>query len=182
LPVLGGVDVVAYWSIGANATKPVMGSVNFSYAWNGYTWWFKTCENLKKFALKESQYAPSYGGYCAYSYAEFGDLICVQPNVWYIAQSRLFLLRNPAVSYQWLPAIEDNIETADDKWVKEFKSLTFGPLNNGSYCPAVDPSRFFGVANWIVSLVILGIVSVTVIVGVTWMRIRSRRVLYENIY
>ena len=65
-PVLGGVDVVAYWSLpaGANATRG--DAERFAYEWEGYTWAFSTAANRAAFMRAPRRYAPAWGAFCAY--------------------------------------------------------------------------------------------------------------------
>ncbi len=57
-----GYDAVAYFS----ENKPVKGSEQFSFSWNGATWLFSNNENKESFKMNPERYAPQYGGYCAY--------------------------------------------------------------------------------------------------------------------
>jgi YHS domain-containing protein len=54
-----GYDPVGYFTMG----KPVKGSQDFSYMWNGAEWWLSTQEHLELFKKEPERYAPQYGGY-----------------------------------------------------------------------------------------------------------------------
>ena len=110
---------------------------------------------------------------------------------------------------KWLPSLGADVAAADKNWIKRFGSLASGtcprllqscpltvlfswplltllppagPFNTLAYCPTEDEAYFHGVANWIISVAILSFTVVFLLGGVVWMRMRSRRVTYENIY
>src|SRR5260221_6930270 len=65
-----GYDVVAYFSDG----RPVKGTANESYQWQGATWQFASPEHRAAFMREAARYAPQYGGYCAYAVAPRGNM------------------------------------------------------------------------------------------------------------
>jgi YHS domain-containing protein len=54
-----GYDPVAYFTV----AKPVKGSEEFEYRWQGAKWRFSRAENLELFKAEPEKYAPQYGGY-----------------------------------------------------------------------------------------------------------------------
>ena len=54
-----GYDVVAYFTEG----KPVKGSADFQYQWEGVKWRFSNARHLEMFKADPEAYAPQYGGY-----------------------------------------------------------------------------------------------------------------------
>ena len=54
-----GYDVVAYFTEG----KPVKGSAEFQYQWEGAKWRFSNARHLEMFKADPEAYAPMYGGY-----------------------------------------------------------------------------------------------------------------------
>ena len=54
-----GYDPVAYF----NANRPIKGSAEFEYRWQGVKWRFSSAENLESFKAAPEKYAPQYGGY-----------------------------------------------------------------------------------------------------------------------
>jgi hypothetical protein len=60
---LRGHDAMAYSQEG----KPVEGSPNFTYEWNGAKWRFSSAANRDLFAKEPQKYAPQYGGHCSYA-------------------------------------------------------------------------------------------------------------------
>ena len=74
-PVLGGYDVVEFFSLPAdgngvkgskefNATLQTKVSSKGAAATSDYTFYFKDAANLKLFNADPWKYAPQYGGYC----------------------------------------------------------------------------------------------------------------------
>jgi len=54
-----GYDPVAYFTM----SKPVKGSDQYTYEWNGAKWLFSSREHLDLFTANPEKYAPQYGGY-----------------------------------------------------------------------------------------------------------------------
>src|SRR5260221_8829537 len=70
-----GYDVVAYFTDG----RPVKGTANNSYQWQGATWQFASPEHRAAFMREPAKYAPQYGGDCASSVAP-GGVVGNHPN------------------------------------------------------------------------------------------------------
>ena len=60
---LHGYDAVAYFTQG----QAVPGSAQFEHRWNGGRWRFSTAAHRDAFAKAPDQYAPQFGGYCAWA-------------------------------------------------------------------------------------------------------------------
>ena len=56
----------------------------------GAKWKFSTQANLELFKAKPEQYAPQYGGYCAYGVAQ-GYLVKVEPEQFTVREGKLYL-------------------------------------------------------------------------------------------
>jgi len=56
---LKGYDPVAYFDEG----RPVKGTEEYSYEWNGAKWLFSTKEHLESYSENPEKLAPQYGGY-----------------------------------------------------------------------------------------------------------------------
>lgn len=106
-----GYDVVAYFSEG----KPVEGSDDFSYTWQGADWLFSSAENLAAFKANPEQYAPQYGGYCAYAVSQ-GYTASSVPEAWDIVDGKLYLNYSLDVQQQWQAKQPAYIEAADQYW------------------------------------------------------------------
>ncbi|NJO72997.1 MAG: YHS domain-containing protein [Leptolyngbyaceae cyanobacterium RM1_406_9] len=106
-----GTDPVAYFT----ENRPVQGSSQFEYEWNGATWRFASAQNRTSFANNPEAYAPQYGGYCAKAVSE-GNLASIDPNAWRIVEGKLYLNYSAEVQQQWLQDVPGNIAKADANW------------------------------------------------------------------
>lgn len=106
-----GYDPVAYFSEG----KPVEGLPEFSHEWNGAQWLFASADNLEMFKQGPEQYAPQYGGYCAYAVAN-GYTAKTEPEAWTIVDDKLYLNYSLGVRKKWTKDIPGNIKKANDNW------------------------------------------------------------------
>ncbi len=106
-----GADPVAYFTEGAAVT----GSPEFTYDWGDATWQFASAENRDLFAANPKQYAPQYGGFCAWAVSQ-GYTASIDPNAWRIVEGRLYLNYSPGVQQRWERDIPGNISSADANW------------------------------------------------------------------
>lgn len=107
-----GTDPVAYFTQG----QPVAGQEEFSYEWGGATWLFSSAENRDRFVSNPEQYAPQYGGFCAWAVSQ-GYTAPIDPNAWKIVDGRLYLNFNQGVQRRWERDIPGNIAQGDQNWV-----------------------------------------------------------------
>ncbi|HEX6692723.1 MAG TPA: YHS domain-containing (seleno)protein [Burkholderiales bacterium] len=108
-----GYDPVAYFTEG----RPVEGSRQFTYQWNGATWRFSSAANRDRFAQAPEKYAPQYGGYCAYGVAN-GYAVKVDPQAWSVVDGKLYLNYSPAVQADWKKDVPGYIRRANAHWPK----------------------------------------------------------------
>lgn len=106
-----GADPVAYFTEGA----PVIGKAEFEYTWNNATWRFASAENRDEFASNPEQYAPQYGGFCAWAVSQ-GYTAPVDPEAWKIVDSKLYLNYSKGVQRRWERDISGNIAKANANW------------------------------------------------------------------
>jgi YHS domain-containing protein len=106
-----GADPVAYFTQGAY----VPGSAEYEYEWGNATWQFASEEHLELFAANPEQYAPQYGGFCAWAVSQ-GYTAPVDPNAWRIVDGKLYLNYDQSVQARWEQDIPGNIASADDNW------------------------------------------------------------------
>ena len=106
-----GYDTVAYFTDGV-ATK---GDTQFSTEWRGTKWLFVNAEHRDLFIAKPEQYAPQYGGYCAYATAHNG-VADGAPARWKIVDNKLYLNTNLFAQKLWQNDIPGNITSADKNW------------------------------------------------------------------
>ncbi|MBE9061223.1 YHS domain-containing (seleno)protein [cf. Phormidesmis sp. LEGE 11477] len=106
-----GADPVAYFA----ENRYVPGSADYTYNWADATWQFASSENRDLFAENPEQYAPQYGGFCAWAVAE-GYTASVDPNAWEIVDGRLYLNYDTRIQRRWQRDVPGNIARADENW------------------------------------------------------------------
>ncbi len=106
-----GTDPVAYFTQGG----PVAGRAEFTHTWNNATWQFASAENRDLFAANPEQYAPQYGGYCAWAVSQ-GYTAAIDPSAWRIVDGKLYLNFNRGVQRRWERDIPGNISKANANW------------------------------------------------------------------
>ena len=114
-----GFDPVAYFTEGA----PVKGSGDYELEWKGATWQFASEENKQLFANNPEEFAPQYGGYCAFAVAK-GSLVSVDPEAWSIEDNKLYLNYSDEVRAQWLADVPGHIESGDSMFSQLLASAT----------------------------------------------------------
>lgn len=108
-----GYDTVAYFTQG----KPVKGREDIATSWMGATWYFSSTEHRDLFIEAPEQYAPQYGGYCAYGVA-VDSLVKIEVDRWDIVDGKLYLNYDKKFQENWHADIPGFIQTADDKFEK----------------------------------------------------------------
>ena len=113
---INGYDPVAYFL----ENKPVPGTEAHTLTWNGATWRFASVDNMEAFREKPEQFAPQYGGYCAYG-ASRGYLAQTDPQAFTILDHKLYLNYSLDVRTEWMKDLEDRILKADYNWETKLK-------------------------------------------------------------
>ena len=106
-----GYDPVAYFNDG----KPVKGSPEHIFKWQGATWQFVSEEHRSAFMREPTKYAPQYGGYCAFAISQ-GSIVDIDPNQWKIVNGRLYLNANLVALTLWSHDPEGHIKKGDANW------------------------------------------------------------------
>lgn len=106
-----GTDPVAYFT----QNQAIKGSSEFSYDWQGSTWYFSSAENKDLFAANPDKYAPQYGGYCAWAVSQ-GATAPSAPDAWKIVGGKLYLNLSKDIQKRWEGDIPGNIAKADANW------------------------------------------------------------------
>ena len=91
------------------------GKKEFSILWNGAQWSFSSKENLETFKSNPEQYAPQYGGYCAYGASE-GHKAPTEADAFTIVNDKLYLNYNKDVKTKWSKNQKERILKADQNW------------------------------------------------------------------
>lgn len=108
---INGYDPVAYFT----QSQPVEGSVSTSFDWLGATWHFASAANRDLFAANPEQYAPQFGGYCAFA-ASKNALAPTIPNAWTVYQGKLYLNANLRARELWNKDKDVFIALAEGFW------------------------------------------------------------------
>lgn len=91
----------------------------------GKTWRFKNAENLALFKASPQQYAPQYGGHCAWRIAQDGEGVYGNPKIWTIVDNKLYLNYNQVANKRWVKNIPVFVKKGNDFWLgkNQFKNL-----------------------------------------------------------
>lgn len=108
---LGGYDAVAYFT----QQQPIKGSASLSHSWMGATWRFTSAENRDRFAAEPANYAPQFGGYCAWAVSN-NYTAPVDPLAWKIVDGKLYLNYNRDVQRKWQQNLPDRIRAGEKNW------------------------------------------------------------------
>ncbi len=108
---LEGYDPVAYFTVG----KPVEGSSDYAYEWDGATWLFSSTANKQAFIDMPEKYRPQYGGYCAWAVSQ-GYTANAVPEAWRIVDGKLYLNYSKGVQRDWEKDIPGHIASANKNW------------------------------------------------------------------
>ena len=109
---LGGYDSVSYF-VGDGA--PIKGSDDFTTEWRGAKWKFASQANLDTFKAAPEQYAPQYGGHCAWAIAH-GSVVKGDPKVYTLENGKLYLNYNKSINDKWTPRKQELIPAADAQY------------------------------------------------------------------
>ncbi len=110
---INGYDAVAYFA----ADKAIKGDKKFTAEYRDVHWRFANQKNLNAFTKNPENFAPQYGGYCAWAMAQ-GSLATVDPKLWRIVEGKLYLNYNKKVQSDWEKDIPGFIKQADEEWSK----------------------------------------------------------------
>ncbi len=106
-----GYDAVAYFI----DSKPMKGSSDHVYEWNGATWRFSSEKHRALFAANPEMYAPQYGGYCAWAVSQ-NSTAGIDPDAWKIVDGKLYLNYSAKIQAKWVKDIPGHIAAGDRHW------------------------------------------------------------------
>ena len=108
---LKGYDPVAYFAAG----KPTPGMDEYTLRWKGVTYRFASAENRARFKAEPDQYAPQYGGYCAYAMS-INRIADIDPARWTVVDGKLDLNNNLLSQALGSVSTRGKIGSADQHW------------------------------------------------------------------
>lgn len=106
-----GYDPVSYFT----ASAAQQGSDQFTATYKNAIYKFTTAENRDAFKADPTQYAPQYGGFCAFGTA-MGKKFDTDPNAWKVVDNKLYLNLSKDVQERWLADVPGFIEQANGNW------------------------------------------------------------------
>jgi len=113
---VSGYDVTAYF----DQAKPVEGSSEYTFEYEGADWYFASQSNLDKFKADPTKYAPQYGGYCAWAMSNDKEAPG-NPPYWTVYKGKLYLNYDQNVLETWRADKDAFIEKADAYWANKDK-------------------------------------------------------------
>ncbi|KPQ05208.1 MAG: YHS domain [Rhodobacteraceae bacterium HLUCCA12] len=108
---LRGYDPVAYFVDGR--ARP--GEPEWTAEWDGAEWRFSSADNRDAFVAAPEDYAPQYGGFCAWAVSQ-GYTAPTNPHAWAIVDGRLYLNVTRRVQRRWERDAQAHIARADANW------------------------------------------------------------------
>jgi hypothetical protein len=94
------------------------GSAAIDFDWGQVEWRFASEANRLAFQNDPQRYAPQYGGFCATAVSN-GFTAEIEPDVWHVADGRLFLFNGEGSRADWLAALGSGlVEQGDVNWAK----------------------------------------------------------------
>jgi len=106
-----GYDPVGYFNQG-DVTD---GTDAHMLKWMGAIWRFADSDNMAAFEANPHQYAPQYGGYCAFAMAH-GAIATTVPEAWTIHDRKLYLNFSVSVRDRWRQDIPGFVALANENW------------------------------------------------------------------
>lgn len=106
-----GYDAVAYFL----EEQAIKGSSTYEYDWQGATWRFSSEVNMNRFIKNPNDYAPQYGGYCAWAVSQ-NKTAGIDPEQFAIVDGKLYLNYNRNIQQRWLTDMQNLIQLANQNW------------------------------------------------------------------
>jgi YHS domain-containing protein len=155
--VMGGADVVGYWSAVPGSTVAALGTADHSRVYQNATFWFQSAANAETFVANPTKYVPAWGGFCAYGVAREGTNgnpskkaepgwpwsathmgpPCDPHDGWALINGTLFCAIHRATMDQFITFAASGISDGNIRWTNWYGSLNAGPYNTGCW-PGVD--------------------------------------------
>lgn len=110
---LAGYDPVAFFEQG----RPVAGDARRALNWSGAAWYFSSDATMRAFQQNPGNYAPEYGGHCAYCLAS-GTLAKGAPVYWNVINNRLYVHSSKKNAERWQAEYRALRPKAEEEWRK----------------------------------------------------------------
>jgi len=114
---INGYDPVAYFTPG----KPMKGSKENAYTYQGATYYFSSAANREEFKKNPAKYEPAYGGWCSYAMGAKGEKVEIDPKTFKIVNGHLNLFYNKFFNNtltDWNKDEANLKKKADANWTK----------------------------------------------------------------
>jgi YHS domain-containing protein len=95
--------------------QPVRGKPELTASHEGAIYRFANAANRDAFRAAPAQYAPQYGGYCAYGVAE-GYKASIEPDAWSVVDGKLYLNYSQSVRRRWSSDVPGYVRKGDANW------------------------------------------------------------------
>jgi YHS domain-containing protein len=119
---VSGYDAVSYFK---GDGVPMMGDAQYSVSYNGAEWHFANQANADAFKANPADYAPQYGGHCAWAMSR-GSLAPGDATLYKVVDGKLYLNFNEGVQKTWLGDIPGYISKSDPAWEEVPEGEVFG--------------------------------------------------------
>ena len=106
-----GYDPVAYFT----DQQAKVGSSDYTSTYKGATYHFASKDNRDRFEANPTEYAPQYGGFCAFGVA-MNKKFDTDPEAWKVVDGKLYLNLDKSVQKRWLEDTSGYIASADSNW------------------------------------------------------------------
>ena len=108
---IGGADPIAYFE----GRGPIVGRPDLTVTWQGAIWQFISEAHRATFLAEPDRWAPSYGGYCAFSMSR-GRASASSIALWAVVDEHLYLFQSEAARDRFLRDQDLTIHLADEAW------------------------------------------------------------------
>ena len=109
--ILKGYDPVAYFTL----HRAVKGNASLQSRFGGATYEFASAADKAAFDKNPSRYVPQYGAFCA-NYVKKGELRDIDPTVFFIYKSKLYVCSAADEAKEFRGNIDTNVQSADSNW------------------------------------------------------------------
>lgn len=116
---VGGYDATLYFAGGL----PKPGKPEINYVYEEQIYYFTSFESRQTFIDNPMQYAPQYGGHCAFAMSDH-KTVAANPAVFAIQDNKLFLFESEAKRQMWETNSRKFRIVGDKRWELEAKNFS----------------------------------------------------------